>query len=120
MAVNGVGSTYMAHNSEFEIKMRTGISVDGGYDCTYSEAFIEEPFYSSNNNELQLSLQISGSLVQSSRDDIDTGAPFRAQAIISNPPTYGHVHVAEPLRMPWHIYLTMPWMPTNEFPHPLA
>lgn len=71
LAVNGVGSTYMAHNSASEIKMRTGISVDGGYDGMHSEAFIEEPFYSSKNNELQLSLQVSDSLVQSSRDDID-------------------------------------------------
>eukprot|EP00252_Welwitschia_mirabilis_P005183 TRINITY_DN15668_c0_g1_i2.p1 TRINITY_DN15668_c0_g1~~TRINITY_DN15668_c0_g1_i2.p1 ORF type:complete len:672 (-),score=117.30 TRINITY_DN15668_c0_g1_i2:268-2283(-) len=52
--------------------------------------------------------------------DIDTGAPFRAQAIIANPPAYGHVHVAEALHVPLHIFFTMPWTPTVEFPHPLA
>ncbi|XP_020092992.1 sterol 3-beta-glucosyltransferase UGT80B1 isoform X2 [Ananas comosus] len=52
--------------------------------------------------------------------DLDSGAPFRAQAIIANPPAYGHAHVAEALGVPLHIFFTMPWTPTNEFPHPLA
>ena len=29
--------------------------------------------------------------------------PFRAQAIISNPVTYGHIHVAEYLDVPLHL-----------------
>ncbi|CAN6438829.1 unnamed protein product [Victoria cruziana] len=52
--------------------------------------------------------------------DIDSGTPFRAQAIIANPPAYGHVHVAEALGVPIHIFFTMPWTPTHEFSHPLA
>ncbi|XVE55141.1 hypothetical protein DITRI_Ditri03aG0136700 [Diplodiscus trichospermus] len=52
--------------------------------------------------------------------DIETGMPFRAQAIIANPPAYGHAHVAEALGVPIHIFFTMPWTPTCEFPHPLA
>ncbi|KAK8552349.1 hypothetical protein V6N13_120755 [Hibiscus sabdariffa] len=52
--------------------------------------------------------------------DIETGVPFRAQAIIANPPAYGHSHVAEALGVPLHIFFTMPWTPTCEFPHPLA
>uniref|UniRef100_A0A1J3DLL6 sterol 3beta-glucosyltransferase n=1 Tax=Noccaea caerulescens TaxID=107243 RepID=A0A1J3DLL6_NOCCA len=52
--------------------------------------------------------------------DMQTGASFRAQAIIANPPAYGHVHVAEALGVPIHIFFTMPWTPTHEFPHPLA
>ncbi|CAI9116523.1 OLC1v1017695C5 [Oldenlandia corymbosa var. corymbosa] len=52
--------------------------------------------------------------------DQETGEPFRAQAIIANPPSYGHAHVAEALGVPLHIYFTMPWTPTYEFPHPLA
>ncbi|XP_054786841.1 sterol 3-beta-glucosyltransferase UGT80B1 [Prosopis cineraria] len=52
--------------------------------------------------------------------DLETGVPFRSQAIIANPPVYGHVHVAEALGVPLHIFFTMPWTPTNEFPHPLA
>lgn len=48
------------------------------------------------------------------------GVPFKAQAIIANPPAYGHVHVAEALQVPLHIFFTMPWTPTNEFPHPLS
>ncbi|CAK4089292.1 unnamed protein product [Aphanomyces euteiches] len=46
--------------------------------------------------------------------------PFRAQAIISNPVTYGHVHVAEKLGVPLHIMFPQPWVPTQEFPHPLS
>ncbi|BBN03348.1 sterol 3beta-glucosyltransferase [Marchantia polymorpha subsp. ruderalis] len=49
-----------------------------------------------------------------------SGLPFRAQAIIANPPAYGHVHVAEYLQVPLHIFFTMPWTATSEFPHPLS
>ncbi|XP_060174861.1 sterol 3-beta-glucosyltransferase UGT80A2-like [Lycium barbarum] len=52
--------------------------------------------------------------------DMDTGVPFRADAIIANPPAYGHAHVAEALQIPIHIFFTMPWTPTTEFPHPLS
>lgn len=50
----------------------------------------------------------------------ETDVPFHAQAIIANPPAYGHVHVAEALKVPLHIFFTMPWTPTSEFPHPLS
>ncbi|KAI4354434.1 hypothetical protein L6164_003295 [Bauhinia variegata] len=52
--------------------------------------------------------------------DLDTGVPFKADAIIANPPAYGHTHVAEALKVPIHIFFTMPWTPTSEFPHPLS
>ncbi|KAJ1286380.1 hypothetical protein BS78_03G348800 [Paspalum vaginatum] len=52
--------------------------------------------------------------------DLDTGTPFRAQAIIANPPAYGHLHIAEALGAPLHIFFTFPWTPTDEFPHPLT
>ncbi|TDH66078.1 hypothetical protein CCR75_005217 [Bremia lactucae] len=48
------------------------------------------------------------------------GPVFRAQAIISNPVTYGHIHVAERLGVPLHIMFPQPWVPTTAFPHPLA
>lgn len=47
-------------------------------------------------------------------------APWVTNAIISNPPTFGHYHCAERLGCPLHIYFTMPWSPTAAFPHPLA
>lgn len=46
--------------------------------------------------------------------------PFRAQLIIANPPSYGHVHCAEALHIPVHMIFTMPWTATSAFPHPLA
>ncbi|XP_047310975.1 sterol 3-beta-glucosyltransferase UGT80A2-like isoform X2 [Impatiens glandulifera] len=52
--------------------------------------------------------------------DPATGIPFKADAIIANPPAYGHVHVAEALKIPLHVFFTMPWTPTSEFPHPLS
>ncbi|XP_047954932.1 sterol 3-beta-glucosyltransferase UGT80A2-like [Salvia hispanica] len=52
--------------------------------------------------------------------DLDSGIPFKAEAIIANPPAYGHIHVAEALKIPIHIFFTMPWTPTSEFPHPLS
>ncbi|KAG6578187.1 Sterol 3-beta-glucosyltransferase [Phytophthora cinnamomi] len=48
------------------------------------------------------------------------GQPFRAQAIIANPVSYGHVHVAERLGVPLHIMFPQPWVPTMAFPHPLS
>jgi UDP:flavonoid glycosyltransferase YjiC (YdhE family) len=47
-------------------------------------------------------------------------APFRADAIIGNPPCYGHVHVAEKLHIPLHMMFTLPWTPTTAFPQPFA
>ncbi|CAO2839872.1 unnamed protein product [Amaranthus hypochondriacus] len=52
--------------------------------------------------------------------DMDTHVSFKADAIIANPPAYGHTHVAEALKIPIHIFFTMPWTPTSEFPHPLS
>ncbi|KAF5184113.1 Sterol 3-beta-glucosyltransferase ugt80a2, partial [Thalictrum thalictroides] len=61
------------------------------------------------------------SLLPACKDpDLDSGIPFNAEAIIANPPAYGHAHVAEALKVPIHIFFTMPWTPTSEFPHPLS
>ncbi|MDJ0851140.1 MAG: glycosyltransferase [Myxococcota bacterium] len=50
----------------------------------------------------------------------EDAAPFRADAIIANPPCYGHAHVAEALRIPLQMVFTMPWTPTTAFPQALA
>ncbi|MCO5550843.1 hypothetical protein L7F22_004336 [Adiantum nelumboides] len=68
----------------------------------------------------QLKAIMNSLLPACTRADGDSGAPFKADAIIANPIAYGHVHVAEYLDVPLHIFFTMPWTPTNEFPHPLA
>ncbi|XP_030540725.1 sterol 3-beta-glucosyltransferase UGT80A2-like [Rhodamnia argentea] len=52
--------------------------------------------------------------------DPDTLVAFQPNAIIANPPAYGHTHVAEKLNLPLHVVFTMPWTPTSEFPHPLS
>nr|WIL59758.1 UDP-glucosyltransferase 80A40 [Paris polyphylla] len=65
--------------------------------------------------------EIIFSLLPACKDpDPDSGIPFKADAIIANPPAYGHTHVAEALKVPIHIFFTMPWTPTSEFPHPLS
>ncbi|MCJ1314633.1 hypothetical protein MMC25_008315 [Agyrium rufum] len=46
--------------------------------------------------------------------------PFVADAIIANPPSFAHVHCAEKMGIPLHLMFTMPWSPTQAFPHPLA
>jgi hypothetical protein len=51
-------------------------------------------------------------------DDDETGVPFVAEAIIANPPSYGHIHCAQKLQIPLHMMFTMPWTPTMQFPHP--
>ncbi|CAF1365553.1 unnamed protein product [Adineta ricciae] len=53
-------------------------------------------------------------------DDDETGKPFTAEAIIANPPSYGHIHCAHKLHIPVHIMFTMPWSPTTVFPHPFV
>lgn len=45
---------------------------------------------------------------------------FRADAILANPPSYGHIHCAEALQVPLHMIFTMPWSPTCAYPHPFA
>lgn len=68
----------------------------------------------------QLKAIMNSLLPACTESDGDSSASFKADAIIANPPAYGHVHVAEYLDVPLHIFFTMPWTPTNEFPHPLA
>lgn len=46
--------------------------------------------------------------------------PFIADAIIANPPSMAHVHIAEKLGIPLHMMFTFPYSPTQQFPHPLA
>ncbi|RDW70562.1 putative sterol glucosyltransferase [Aspergillus mulundensis] len=53
-------------------------------------------------------------------DDPVTGAPFIAEAIIANPPSFAHIHCAQALGIPLHLMFTMPWSSTRAFPHPLA
>ncbi|KAG9038416.1 hypothetical protein FRB95_001273 [Tulasnella sp. JGI-2019a] len=52
--------------------------------------------------------------------DDASGEVFAADAIISNPPTFAHVHCAEALGIPLHLSFTMPWCATTAFPHPLV
>jgi UDP:flavonoid glycosyltransferase YjiC (YdhE family) len=46
--------------------------------------------------------------------------PFKADLIIANPPSFGHIHCAEALSVPLHMIFTMPWSPTTVYPHPFA
>ncbi|CAK7268916.1 hypothetical protein SEPCBS57363_003336 [Sporothrix epigloea] len=51
---------------------------------------------------------------------VDVESDFVADAIIANPPSFAHIHLAEAFGVPLHIMFTMPWTPTRSFPHPLA
>ncbi|KAE8407340.1 UDP-glucose,sterol transferase [Aspergillus pseudonomiae] len=46
--------------------------------------------------------------------------PFVADVIIANPPGFVHFSCAEKLGVPLNMMFTMPWSPTQSFPHPLA
>jgi hypothetical protein len=46
--------------------------------------------------------------------------PFVADAIIANPPSFAHIHIAERLGVPLHLMFTFPYTPTTAWPHPLA
>ncbi|ORY31586.1 glycosyltransferase family 1 protein [Naematelia encephala] len=54
------------------------------------------------------------------KPDAASGRPFAADAIISNPPAFAHIHVAEALGLPLLMTFTMPWSPTVSFKHPLV
>ena len=55
------------------------------------------------------------------KDPYDPSAPaFIAEAIIANPPTFGHIHVAEALGVPLHMMFPQPWSATTCFPHPMS
>lgn len=41
--------------------------------------------------------------------DDQEGKPFVADAVISNPPAMGHIHVCEALGIPLHIMFPQPW-----------
>lgn len=65
-------------------------------------------------------------------NDQASGEPFAADIIISNPPTFAHIHVAEALGLPLIMSFSesagldvalmpaMPWSPTQRFSHPLV
>ena len=57
---------------------------------------------------------------ESSTDSPFANKPFVADAIIANPPSFAHIHCAEKLGIPLHVMFTMPYSPTQAFPHPLA
>lgn len=45
---------------------------------------------------------------------------FRPDALIANPVSFAHIHIAEAMCIPLHMFFTMPYSPTRVFPHPLA
>jgi UDP:flavonoid glycosyltransferase YjiC (YdhE family) len=48
------------------------------------------------------------------------GSVAEADALIANPPSYAHVHLAEAFGIPLHLVFTMPWTPTRTVGHPLC
>jgi UDP:flavonoid glycosyltransferase YjiC (YdhE family) len=56
----------------------------------------------------------------SNTDSRTTAKHFVADCIIANPPSFAHIHCAQKLGIPLHIMFTMPYSPTQAFPHPLA
>ncbi|KAA3471819.1 sterol 3-beta-glucosyltransferase UGT80A2-like isoform X3 [Gossypium australe] len=76
-------------------------------------------FLPSNPSEIPVQRQQMKDIIFSlldacKEDDPHSGVKFHADAIIANPPAY------EALNVPLHIFFTMPWTPTSEFPHPLS
>lgn len=49
-----------------------------------------------------------------------TRRSFAADAIISNPPAFAHIHLAEAYGLPLLLTFTMPWSPTTVCAHPLV
>ena len=43
--------------------------------------------------------------------------PFHADVIMANPMCLGHIHCAEALGVPLHLFFPNPWVATKEYPH---
>ncbi|RDW66017.1 hypothetical protein BP6252_09652 [Coleophoma cylindrospora] len=59
-------------------------------------------------------------IFEAGRNEEEQTAPFIADCIIANPPSFAYLHCAEKLGIPCHMMFTMPWSPTKSFPHPLV
>jgi hypothetical protein len=94
-------------------------------------------FDSLTNGDVSSKRRMAGEMLQGFYQscfeaDSGTGTPFAADAIISNPPAFAGLHVAESLGLPLLMSFSkkeeivlvltsaMPWSPTNLFPHPLV
>eukprot|EP01018_Ginkgo_biloba_P030588 Gb_23859 [translate_table: standard] len=108
----------LATHSNFEdFVLTTGLEFYplGGDPKILAEYMVKNKgFFPSGPSEIAIQRKqikaIINSLLPACTDSYgDSGRPFRAQAIIANPPAYGHVHVAEALQVPLHIFFTMPW-----------
>ena len=72
------------------------------------------------NKRVMIAEMLDGCWKACIEPDPHTQAPFVANAIIANPPSFAHIHCAEALAIPVHLMFTMPWSATRAFPHPLA
>ncbi|KAL8694582.1 MAG: hypothetical protein Q9218_000764 [Villophora microphyllina] len=88
---------------------RSCIEIGDGTGIPASDDHLE--FLPSSEQSKEQSLDLSRS---------SSAKPFVADAIIANPPSFAGVHCAEKLGIPLHLMFTMPWSPTQAFPHPLA
>ncbi|MCL7022692.1 hypothetical protein MKW94_022874, partial [Papaver nudicaule] len=79
-----------------------------------NRGFLSIPFADSPRKQIK---EILHSLLPACKDPDNS---FKAEAIIANPPAFGHTHMAEALNIPLHIFSTMPWTRTSAFPHTLA
>ena len=51
-------------------------------------------------------------------DPLDpNGEPFHADVIMANPMCLGHIHCAEALGVPLHLFFPNPWVATKDYPH---
>ena len=46
--------------------------------------------------------------------------PFHADCIIANGAAFAHVHCAEALGVPLHLFFPNPWVATRDYPHPFS
>ncbi|KIK62425.1 glycosyltransferase family 1 protein [Collybiopsis luxurians FD-317 M1] len=65
-----------------------------------------------------LSTMMEGCWKSCHSPDPHSGRPFVADAIISNPPAFAHIHCAEAMGIP--LLLSFSESPTTQFPHPLV
>lgn len=102
----------------------------GGDPASLMEFMVQNPsllpsFQSMMNKDVQkkramIQQLLKGFWASCVEADPISEAPFVADVIVANPPSFAHLHCAQAAGIPLHMVFTMPWTSTRAFPHPLA
>ncbi|KAJ5776787.1 UDP-Glycosyltransferase/glycogen phosphorylase [Penicillium odoratum] len=110
---------FMVKNPGLRPGFRSVMSGDVGQQRRHVAEFVQGCWRSCYRADDRTEDEVSESSESDSGSTLEA-KHFVADCIIANPPSFAHIHCAEKLGIPLHIMFTMPYSPTQAFPHPLA